>query len=223
MNEYRFQYTKTLYPLVVLLASILSFAFILIVFAIILNKSNDNIAYLFSIPSLIVALLTFRYLKRFAVRNCIAKLHSDFVVFEFKNDLIRTINFNDLISYKVFYGKNGPVLYLRNNIDQFKLFANDNFCKSEPFETFCKDILIQIDKYVVDNKSNIIHEGSTFQTKGMLLFLTISTPIILLSFYITTTDLIESTDLNVLIRIFGCAFLVIFWLKYFIERSRKNK
>ena len=223
MNEYRFQYTKMLYTLVVLLASILSFSFIIVVFAIIFNESSVNMAYLFSIPSLIVALLTFRYLKKFAVRNCAAKLYSDFVAFEFKNDLIRTINFKDLISYKVYYGKNGPVLYLRNNTDRFKLFANDNFCKSEPFETFCKDIINQIDKYVIDNKAIIIHEGSSFATKKMLYFLLISTPILLFLFYITTTDYISYIDLKMRIRIYGVTFILGFWIIYLIAKKRKKK
>jgi hypothetical protein len=223
MNEYRFQYTKMLDTLLVILASMLTFAFTIGILGIIYNDASKNMVFLFSILSLIVALLTFRYLKKFAVRNCTVKLHSDFVVFKFKDNSIRTINFNDLTSYKVYYGNNGPVLYLRNITDRFKLFANDNFCKSKPFETFCKDIIDRIDNYVTENKLNIVHEGSIFQTKGMLLFLTISTPVIFLLFYVTTTDLIESTDSNVLIRIFGSTFLVVFWLKYFIERSRKNK
>jgi hypothetical protein len=206
-----------------LLASILSSVFTFCFFAEMYSESSKNMLLLFSILSIIVAIFLFRYIKKFAVRNCIAKLNSNSVVFEFKNNFIRTINFNDLTSYKVYYGNNGPVLYLRNNIDHFKIFANDNFCKSEPLVAFCKDILAKIDNYVIDNKSTIIHEGSVFLTKGMFLFMIISTPIVLLLIYITTTDLIEFTDLNLFIRSFGGAFLFIFWLKYIIEKNRKNK
>jgi hypothetical protein len=223
MNEYRFQYTKIQDTLLVLLVSILSFVFSIYVFVKMYSESSKNMLLLFSILSIIVAIFLFRYIKKFAVRNCIAKLNTDSVVFEFKNDLIRTIYFNHLTSYKVYYGNNGPVLYLRNNIDHFKIFANDNFCKSEPFVVFCKDILVKIDNYFIENKSAIIHEGSVFQTKGMLLFLTFSTPIVLLLIYITTTDLIEIDDLNLFIRSFGGVFLFVFWFKYIIEKYRKNK
>ena len=223
MNEYRFQFTKIQDTLLVMLACILLCVFIFAFIIEIYGEASKNMVLIFSLLSAIVPIFSFRYIKKFAVRDCIAILNSDSVVFEFKNNLIRTVNFNDLTSYKVYYGNNGPVLYLRNNTDRFKIFANDNFCKPEPFIIFCKDILAQIDKYSIDTKSNIIHEGSVFQTKGMLLFLTISTPIVLLIIYLTTTDLIESTDLIVFLRSFGVAFIFVFWFIYLIKRKRKNK
>jgi len=81
----------------------------------------------------------------------------------------------------------------------------------------------KIDKYIIDNKADIIQERSPFGTKKMLYFLIVSTPLILFLFFITTTDYISSGDLKMAIRTFGGAFFFGFWLMYLIEKIRKNK
>jgi len=119
MNEYKFQYTKPFETLLVLLASMLSCVITLLVLRAIFVDISKNMAISFTILSLIVPFICFRCIKELAVRNCIAMLNSESIVFEFKNDIVRTINFNDLTFYKVYHGKNGPVLYLNNTIDRF--------------------------------------------------------------------------------------------------------
>ena len=120
-------------------------------------------------------------LKGKIVRSCIAKLGETSVIFGFKNET-KTIHFNNLTSYKSYYGSNGPILYLKNNIDNFKIFANNNFCKTDDSQKFCEDIIIQLDKYKDKSNSTLIHEGSIYATKGFLYFLIIATLIYLLAF-----------------------------------------
>jgi hypothetical protein len=133
--------------------------------------------------SLGFALLFFKVLRRKVVRSCIARLGETSVQFDF-SDEIKVINFSDLISFKDYNGKNGPILYLRTQTDNFKIFANNNFCKTDDFKRFSDDTIIQLDKYKDKNNLALIHEGSIFTKKRMLYFLIIATSIYL-AFYLS--------------------------------------
>ncbi len=127
MKEYQFQYTKTLAPLLIILACIVTFIILMFIG---IHFSLQE--FVIIIIDLGLAILLFRALRAKAVLNCVAKLGETSVEFEFEKEM-RIINFSDLISYKVYYGKNGPILYLKNKTDNFKIFANNNFCKTEDF------------------------------------------------------------------------------------------
>lgn len=143
-------------------------------------------------------------------------MNDTFVEFEFKTNS-KIINFADLTSFKAYYGKNGPLLYLKNNIDNFKLSANNNFCKTDGFRVFCEDIIIQLDKYKTQNNSNLIHEGSIFTKKWMTYFLICGTLIYLLSFFI------ETKVLRIAVGISGGFYFLLMWTVYVVERHAKPK
>jgi len=223
MNEYQFEYTKFIDGLFVLLTSILSFIIAMIVVMKTFDAFGGEMPMYFSYILVIVPILIFRSFKNKLGRQCNAKLNSESVEFYFKNDLVRIINFCDLTSYEFRNAKNGPVLTLRSKNDRFWIFAFDYCSNSKPLDSLCKDVIIQIEKYKINNSANIIRGEFLFQKKGALGFLIILTILILLLYYITTLDLIESVDLKVFIRIFGGAFLIGFWLAYFAEMNRKKK
>ena len=208
MKEYQFQFTKVKDTFLVVLACIVVFA---IVMFICVKLSIDKS--LMVVIELIFMFLTFRLLKKKAVSNCTAKLNDTSIQFEFENDS-RSINFSDLISYKAYYGKNGAVLYLKNNIDNFKISVNSNYCKTDDFELFCKDVILKLDTYKDKTNSIVIHEGSIFTKKGMLYFLITATLIYLLAFFI------ETKDLRIGIGIGGGFYFFIMWTKYFIENNK---
>lgn len=162
-----------------------------------------------------LAYLLFQFFKRKVVHTCNAKLGDTSIIFEFENET-KTINFDELTSYKSYYGKNGPILYLNSNLEKFKIFANNNFCKTADFKTFCDDTIIQLDKYRDKNNVTLIHEGSIFATKGMLYFLIIATSIYLFAFFI------ETKALRLAIGIGGAFYFFIMWTKYYIENNKQN-
>jgi len=223
MNEYQFQYSKNIDILLVLLSCLLSYSIAMYIMMEIFHLFDGEMPLLFIYILLIVPFLGFRLFKNKLGRHSIAKMSSDSVEFNFKNETVRTINFSDLTSYEFINGKNGPVLYLRSNNDRLKIFALDYCCNSEPLDSLCKDIVAQIEKYKIENISEIINGGNLFQRKGTLRFIIILTILILLLSFITTLDLIESAELKVIIRIFGGILLFVFWLTYFVEKERKKK
>jgi hypothetical protein len=208
MKEYQFQYTKMWDTLIVALLAIVTF--IATEFVGIFNKLNLALTIVLSFG---LAFLLFQFLKRKVVHTCTAKLGDTSVIFEFEKET-KKINFNELTSYKSYYGKNGPVLYLKDNIENFKIYANNNFCKTENFKSFCEDTIIQLDKYRDKNNLTLIHEGSIFTTKGMLYFLIVATSVYLLAFFI------ETKTLRLAIGIGGGFYFFIMWTRYFIEKNK---
>ena len=210
MKEYEFQYTKKRDTLFVFLACLAIFIIVMFI-GIYLSLQLTII----TVIDIILMFLIFRFLKKKAVSECIAKVSETSVEFNFKNDISRVINFSDLISFKTYYGKNGTALYLKNTNDNFKMFANNNFCDPDAFNAFCEDLIIQLDKYKINSNSNIIHESSIFATKGMLYFLVAITLVYLVSFFF------ETKTLKVAIGIWGGLYLLLMWTKYFIENKKK--
>lgn len=207
MKEYQFQYTKTLGPLLIILVCIAA-AMVLMFIGISFSLQE----YVIIIIDLGLTILLFKVLKSKAALNCVAKLGETSVEFEFEKET-RIINFSDLISYKVYYGRNGPVLYLNSTTDNFKIFANNNFCKTQGFISFCKDTIVQLDKYKSISNSTIIHEGSIFATEGMLYFLIVLTLIYLIGF------LFENKPARLGIGLGGGWGLLMMWILY----SKKSK
>jgi hypothetical protein len=137
------------------------------------------------------------------------------VCFQFENNS-KIINFRDLISFKAYYGKNGPILYLRTNEENFRIFANNNFCKSDDFRRFCVDTIAQLDNYKkTSEKTDLIHEGSIFGTKAMLYFLIAATSIYLVAFFL------ETKALRIAIGIAGGFYFGIMWTRYLFETNKK--
>jgi len=163
-----------------------------------------------------LAFLLFQALKRKVVRSCIARLSENSVEFDFTNET-KLINFADLISFKDYNGRNGPILYLKTNTENFKIFSNNNFCKTDDFKKFCDDSIIQLDKYKAKNNLTLIHRGSIYSTKGFLYFLITATSIYLLSF------IIESKELRPYIGFGGGFYLLIMWIAYYIKGDLKSK
>lgn len=156
MKEYQFQYTKTWETLIVVLLSIATF-----LGTGLLGVSNDLNFILTIVLSSGLALLQFQFFKKKVINTCIAKLGSDSIVFEFQNET-KSFNLGDLTSYKSYNGKSGLILYLNSNKEKFKIITNNNFCKTDDFELFCKDTIIQLDKYTVTH-SSIIKKYSRYQ------------------------------------------------------------
>jgi hypothetical protein len=211
MREYQFQYTKTKGGLIVLLACFIGMAIIIGIG--VHFKLQKNILIYIITPVAVVAI--FKLLKKNTFGNCIAQLSDTKVEFNFDEQL-RTINFDDILSFKTYYGNNATVLYLKDNTYNFKLYAN-NFCDRKSFDVFCKDIIIQLDKYKSADHPNIIHEGSVFATKGMLYFLSIATLIYLLAFFV------ETKEASLYVGIGGGFYLLVMWFAYFNKRNSKSK
>ena len=207
MKEYKFQYNKTKQALGVLSVCITTFL-LSEVLGIYLGLNT----FLGIVLSFGLTFLLFQNLKGKVVSICSAKLSDTALIFEFENDT-RVINFTDLISYKAYYGRNGAVLYLKNKIDNFKISVNNNYCKTEDFELFCKDAIIQLDKYKDTSNSGVVHEGSIFATKAMLYFLIVGTAIYLAAFFV------EIRALRIAIGIGGGLYFFIMWITYF-KRSK---
>jgi len=209
MKEYQFKYTIIRETLVVILLSIATM--IISMFLCLYLKLNFIFA---TAISLGLTYLLFQKLKGKVVHNCTAKLAETSLILEFENNK-RIINFKDLTSYKYYSGKNGVILYLNNNIDNFKISSNNYYCKTDDFEVFCNDTITQLDKY--RNKYNLalIHEGSIYKTKGMLYFLVFATVIYLLAF------MIETKALRIAVGIGGGLYFFIMWTKYFIENKNQ--
>jgi hypothetical protein len=221
MNDYQFEYSKLTDGLLVIFTSILSLIIAIIVVMGIFHVFGREMPIFFCYILVIVPILIFRLFRNKLGRQCNAMLKSDSVEFNFKNDLVRTINFNDLVSYEFRNSKNGPVLTLRSKLDRFCIFAYDYCSNSKPLDSLCKDIISQIEKYQVKNNANIINGGNFLQRKGALRFLIILTIFILITTYISTLDLIESTEIKLIIRLFGGSFLFAFWLAYFSQKRAK--
>jgi hypothetical protein len=211
MKEYQFQYTKMRDTLLVLLSCVA--IFILVIFIGVHLSVQQGVLTLIEIP---IVFITFRLTKKFAVSNCTAKLSETSIEFDFADET-KVINFSDLISFKNYSGKNGPILYLKTQTDNFKIFANNNFCKTDDFEIFSNDTIIHLDKYKDKNNLALTHEGSIYATKGFLYFLLIATLIYVLSF------LIESAEVRLYVGIGGGFYLLIMWIAYFNKRDLKSK
>ena len=210
MREYQFQYTK---PTGTLLVLLICFASFMIAMGVgIYFKMQKFFVLVIGIVTIIVV---YKLLKKYTFDYCVATINDTSVEFNFEGKL-RTIDFDDLISFKVYYGNKATVLYLKNTTDNFKLYAN-NFCDRKNFNSFCEDIIIRLDKYKTNNNANIIQEGSVFATKGMLYFLSIATLIYLLAF------LIENKEASLYIGIGGGFYLLVMWFAYFNKRELKSK
>lgn len=210
MREYQFQYTKTTGTLLVLLACFAIFIITIVLAA--HFKMQEIFIYIIVIINIIVV---YKLLKKYTFGNCVATISDTNVEFNFGRNL-RVINFNDLISFKAYYGNKGTVLHLNNSTDNFRLYAN-NYCDRKSFDVFCKEIIIQLDKYKSADHANIIHKGSVFATKGMLYFLSTSTLIYLLAF------LVENKEVRLYVGIGGGFYLLFMWVAYFNKRDLKSK
>ena len=211
MKEYQFKYTKIKEALVAI--SLCIATFLLSEFLGIYLGLNTFLVIAISFG---LTYLLFQKLKGKVVSNCNAKLGETSLTLEFEDET-RIISFNDLTSFKAYYGKNEVVLYLKNKIDNFKISVNNFYCKTDDFELFCKDTIIQLDKYKDNNNSNLIHEGSMFATKGMLYFLIAATSIYLIAF------LIEAKTLRLAIGLGGGYYLLIMWITYSNKSKLKSK
>ena len=210
LKEYKFQYTKLWTSVIVVLLAILTF--ILSEFLGLYLKLNLALTIVLSFG---IAFLFFKTFKRKVVHTCSAKLYDASIKFEFENS-IKTIKFNELNAYKSYNGKNGPILYLKSNNENFKIFADYNYCNTDDFNTFCNDTIIKLDKYRDENNSIIVHEGSIYTTKGMLYFLILTTSIYFLAFFL------ETKALKIAIGISGGFFFFIMWTKYIIENNKSR-
>jgi len=209
MKEYQFQYTKTSGTLLVLMI-----CFAVFIITILIGVSLKIQEILIMGIELVLMILLFQFLKKIATGNCIAKINDTKVEFNLEEDL-KIINFSDLVSFKVHYGSNATVLYLKTENDNFKIYTT-SFSR-ENFQSFCKDIQIRIEEYKASNKTQIIHKGSIFATAGMLYFLVIATLIYLLAF------IVETKELRLAIGISGGFYLLIMWIAYSNKRKLEDK
>lgn len=211
MKVYQFQYAKTLEALFIVLGAIAT-VFVSEMLAIHIKVN----LFLTLVLSFGLGFLLFFVLKEKAVHICTARLGETYVSFEFGND-IKTIDFKNLISYKFYNGRNGPILYLKSANENFKIAANNNFCKTDDFKSFCDDIVNELDEYKEQNNLRLIKEGSIYTKKGMLYFLIIATSIYLLAFFI------ETKQAKVIIGFIGGFYFFIMWTKVFIENKKSKE
>jgi hypothetical protein len=157
MKEYQFKYNKTSQSRLVVLSTMLICVLTMVLATYL--KASKNLTIIFSIA---VVFGVFNLIKRKAIHDCTAKLTEDDVTFEFE-DSTKRFAFAELISYKLYYGRNGPILYLKSIEENFKLFVSDAFCKTHDFSVFCDDTIAQLDQYRTKNPdAMLIHEKSLF-------------------------------------------------------------
>jgi hypothetical protein len=210
MKEYQFQYTKTTSSLFVLLAC---FASLIITIGLGIHFRMQEI-FICTI-GIVIIISVYQLLKKYTFGNCVATINNTNVELDFGGNS-RILNFDDLISFKAYYGNKATVLYLNNITDNFKLYAN-NHCDRKSFDVFCQDLIIQLDKYKFANHPNIIHKGSVFATKGMPYFLGTATVIYLLAFFV------ENKEASLYIGIGGGFYLLVMWIAYFNKRDLVSK
>lgn len=109
--------------------------------------------------TLLSPIILFKMVKGKAVGSCNAMLSDTFVEFNFQNTCVKKIEFSNLRSFKKYYGKNGPIIYLTNQIENFKLAANTKFCDPESFDTFSKDLISTLDNYKNTVAPGLVHKG----------------------------------------------------------------
>ena len=207
MQLYQFQYTKVWDTVIVIILATL----ILISIEILGLYLNINDV-LSIVGSFVLAFLFFQIFKKSVVRTCKATLHESFIEFEFKKSA-KLISFSNLVSFKNQEGKNGPILYLKTQTEDFEIFANSKFCKTEKFKIFSDDAMVQLQKYQENNdlKPNI-HQITKKQNNGYLDFLIIAS--------VANILLIIFLDNNFAAYLFmiGGFFLFIGWIIYFAKR-----
>jgi hypothetical protein len=145
MKEYHFQYTITKKTLVVILLSIATF----ISSELLGIYLNLNLILVLAI-SFYISFLLFTKLKKKAVNNCKAQLGDTYLTLEFKNKKT-TVYFDDLTSYKVYYGKSGTTFNLKIKNEKLRISVNNNYCPTSEFDLFCKDTITQIKYYKEGN------------------------------------------------------------------------
>lgn len=210
MNKYKFQYTKTSICLIIGIICLITY-----IFCVVYVASLEVNLFLSMAISFGISFLLFQLLKRKAIFNCRATLDETSVRFEFEENT-KTINFSNLTSYEYYYGKNGPVLYLKNDLESFKIEANNNFCQTSELKLFCEDIIIKLKKYSNDNNLKI-QNSSIFASKKMLIFLIFLTAIYLISFSI------EPKEMKIYFGIAGGIYLIVFWSLYFWNKNEEQK
>lgn len=141
MQEYRFQYTKLRDTVFVILGCIL--VCLVLVVAVTAARAPAWVAFVAG-PGPAIAF--FFWVRRYVVRQGTARL-SDTRLDLVLGETPKRIDFQDLVSFKSYDGKNGTVLYLNTPADHFTLSANNNFCDSAAFESFCADVIAQLDQY----------------------------------------------------------------------------
>lgn len=208
MKEYQFKYTSISQSLFVGLTAIIMAMLTCFLVAYI----KLNILWVL-VSTLVVGVGLFRLLRGNAIHDCTAELGEASISFEFEKSA-KIFDFAALTSYKSYYGKNGPILYLKTKDESFKLCANDNFCKTDDFKIFCDDAIAQLDKYRTTNHdATLIHEGSVFTKKSTLYVLVAITIIYLAAFFF------ETKTARISVGLIGGFLLLIYWSIYFSKNN----
>lgn len=211
MKAYQFQYTKIRDTLFVLFGCVLV-CFVLIA-PVVFFRLPEWVAIVVA-PALSIALY-FR-VRRYAVRYGTAQL-SDTRLELVLGEIPMTIDFQDVVSFKSYDGNNGTVLYLNTPADHFTLSANNNFCDTEAFESFCADVIAQLDQYKEKDNRALVHEGSVYATNGFLCFLIAATAAYLLAFAI------EPPGVRPYIGTWGGFCLTFMWWGCLYKRSDERR
>jgi hypothetical protein len=211
MKEYQFQYTKLLDTVLVILGCFLVCVVLVITAAV--ARAPEWVALVVG-PGPAIAF--FFWVRRFVVRQGTARL-SDTRLDLVLGEIPKAIDFQDLVSFKSYAGKNGTVLYLNTPADHFSLSANDNFCKTDAFESFCADVIVQLDEYKEKHNLTLVHQGSIYATNGFLGFLVLATLVYLLAF------VIEPPDLRPYIGTPGGLWLALMWGACLYKRSDERR
>lgn len=141
MKEYPFQYTKTGVNVFVLLGCML--ACLVLVEAGAFSRVPEGVVIVLA-PALAIAL--FYRVKRYAVRHGTAQLGDTRLVLNLE-DTHKCLDFQDLVSFRSYNKRNVTFLHLNTAVDRFTLSANNNYCDSEAFESFCAAVIAHLDHY----------------------------------------------------------------------------
>ena len=210
MKEYQFQYTKLRDTVLVILGCI--FVCLVLVGAMVAARAPEWLAFVVG-PGPAIAF--FFWVRRYVVRQGTAQL-SDTRLNIVLGETPKNIDFQDLVSFKSYAGKNGTVLYLNTKADHFSLSANENFCDTDAFVAFCAAVIAQLDLYQQKFRPTLVYQGSIYATNGFLRFLVFATVVYLLTFAI------EPSDLRPYIGIPAGLWLALMWGGCLYKRSTER-
>ncbi len=191
------EYTKPLDLLILLVSSILILLVTIYIFKILIKQPIISI--------LVGLLLTVIYFYR--VRKIIVK-KSDFIIFKdkFEYQNKKTIYFENIKSFKINYISGASLRINFNNRQRLNISSNNNFCDSQNFEFFCKNLEQHLLEY---KKTNIIKRSSFLETKVGYYFIVIITVItvsaILFSFF--TEKKMNLVTFGMIISSFGTIWI----------------
>jgi len=214
MQEYRFEYTKT--------GFLIAFAIGSLVLAIVIALLLPDLGLIFginlnAITGLSTGILIIYLTKNNYKKSAEALLGDEEVIFKF-DGIENNVQFQNLQYYKIEYG-NGVSLDLKLQ-DQplIRIVANSNFCNAQLLDVFCAKLEDKLLAYKVQTSGQLVRRPSIFEHKWMLIFLLISSVMII---FLTFLSLSQTGEISRPVVSTYYIFSAL-WFAWIVARMRKR-